>query len=685
MDVDEYRSDLLEQVKICASANLRLDPEEFVDMVVNELMSSDECSDFTPCYYSGETRRGKKIEIFGYDLDEFNTLSVFAAKYNGTADPEKLSRSDFVKIAERAVAFVNESLQGTVQLLIDESNPARDFADLIYSQRKYIEKFKVYVITDNHKSDRIKHIEIEDINEKETTIYLWDIDNLYDLVISKGGYDDHIISLSDFGVEGIPCLKASLGSLSRYDSYLCAVPGQLLCDLFKAYRGKLLESNVRSYLKTSKKNKEIKGTIINNPDMFFAYNNGITATAIGVTLEEFNGVPTITQFNSLQIVNGGQTTVSIFDVFSKDGADLSQVYVPMKLTIIPGDEQEDIVPIISRAANTQNTVSNADFFSNHPFHKKMHQISVKTRAPIAPGMPFASKWYYESARGQYAQQQLALSKLELDKFKMEYPKTQLITKTDLAKYRVSYEGLPNIVSKGREDAFKHFASQISSKYESEPDFVNEVYFKESVSIAIIYRQLEKLIPRQDWFEKGYRSQIINYTIAKIVFMLEQHNMALDLAQIWERQSLSPELSEQLLLVAKRIQQSFNEDKQEANIAQWCKKPACWEAVKRIDIDFTSGIQKCVISEKKSKWASKVATRVEKNTRNMNSQIEVVNLGYSYWKEVYEWALEHNAVDGREKDFLRLALKLEYNKYPSDKQCTVIIQIRDKLREYGMKK
>lgn len=685
MDVDEYRSDLLEQVKIGASANLRLDPEEFVDMVVNELMSSDECSDFTPCYYSGETRRGKKMEIFGYDLDEFNTLSVFAAKYNGTASPEKLSRSDFVKIAERAVAFVNESLQGTVQLLIDESNPARDFADLIYSQRKYIEKFKVYVITDNHKSDRIKHIEIEDINEKETTIYLWDIDNLYDLVISKGGYDDHIISLSDFGVEGIPCLKASLGSLSRYDSYLCAVPGQLLCDLFKAYRGKLLESNVRSYLKTSKKNKEIKGTIINNPDMFFAYNNGITATAIGVTLEEFNGVPTITQFNSLQIVNGGQTTVSIFDVFSKDGADLSQVYVPMKLTIIPGDEQEDIVPIISRAANTQNTVSNADFFSNHPFHKKMHQISVKTRAPIAPGMPFASKWYYESARGQYAQQQLALCKLELDKFKMEYPKTQLITKTDLAKYRVSYEGLPNIVSKGREDAFKHFASQISSKYESEPDFINEVYFKESVSIAIIYRQLEKLIPRQDWFEKGYRSQIINYTIAKIVFMLEQHNMALDLAQIWERQSLSPELSEQLLLVAKRVQQSFNEDKQEANIAQWCKKPACWEAVKRIDIDFTSGIQKCVISEKKSKWASKVATRAEKNTRNMNSQIEVVNLGYSYWKEVYEWALEHNAVDGREKDFLRLALKLEYNKYPSDKQCTVIIQIRDKLREYGMKK
>ena len=685
MDVEEYRKDLIEQIKIGASANLRLDPDEFVDVILNELISSDECNDFTPCYFSGETRRGKKMEIYGYDLDEFNTLSVFAAKYNGTDNPEKLSRSDVVKIAERAVAFVYESLQGTVQMLIDESNPARDFADLLYSQRDYIEKFKVFVLTDNYKSDRIKHLDIDNIDDKETTIYLWDIENLYNLIISKGGYDDHIITLSDFGIQGIPCLKASLGDAAHYDSYLCAIPGQLLCDLFKTYRGKLLESNVRSYLKTSKKNKLIKGTIINNPDMFFAYNNGLTATAIGVTIDEQNGSPTITQLNSFQIVNGGQTTVSIFEVHSKDGVDLSQVYVPMKLTIIPGDEQEDIVPIISRAANTQNPVSNADFFSNHPYHKKMHQISVRTRAPIAPGMPFASKWYYESARGQYAQQQLGLSKLELDKFKMEYPKSQLITKTDLAKYRVSYDGRPDIVSKGREDAFKEFAGKISSKYDSNPDFVNEAYFKDSVSIAILYRQLEKLIPRQIWFEKGYRSQIINYTIAKIALMLENHNMVLDLAQIWERQSLSPELSEQLLLIAQRVQQSFNEDKKEANIAQWCKKSACWDSIKRIDIDFIPNIQKCVVTEKKGRWAGKVATRAEKNTRNMNAQIEVVSQGYAYWKEVYEWAIEHNSVDGQEKDFLRLALKLENNKYPSDKQCTVIIQIRDKLREYGMKK
>ena len=268
---------------------------------------------------------------------------------------------------------------------------------------------------------------------------------------------------------------------------------------------------------------------------------------------------------------------------------------------------------------------------------------------------------------------------------MEYPKSQLITKTDLAKYRVSYDGRPDIVSKGREDAFKEFAGKISSKYDSNPDFVNEAYFKDSVSIAILYRQLEKLIPRQIWFEKGYRSQIINYTIAKIALMLENHNMVLDLAQIWERQSLSPELSEQLLLIAQRVQQSFNEDKKEANIAQWCKKSACWDSIKRIDIDFIPNIQKCVVTEKKGRWAGKVATRAEKNTRNMNAQIEVVSQGYAYWKEVYEWAIEHNSVDGQEKDFLRLALKLENNKYPSDKQCTVIIQIRDKLREYGMKK
>lgn len=685
MELMDFRSELLDEVKRNAAVNLSLDPEEFASVVMQELIESDECADFTPCYYEGESKRGKKIEIFGYDLDEdYNILSIVAVRYNGTSEPEKLNRTEILKIADRAAAFVVEAEKGAIQQSIDESCPARDLADLVYFDREKIEQYKIYVLTDNLKSDRIKHLETDNIDDKETTVYLWDIENLYNLRISNGGYDDHDIYLKDFGVEGIPCIKASLGDASKYDSYLCAIPGQLLCDFFAKYRGKLLESNVRSYLKSSKKNKLIRGTIVNSPDMFFAYNNGITATAIGLTTETIDGMLCITHFNSLQIVNGGQTTVSLFDVHTKDGADLSQVYVPMKLTVIPGAEQEDIVPNISKAANTQNTVSNADFFSNHPFHKKLHAISLKTRAPIAPGMPFASKWYYESARGQYAQQQLGMNKVDSDKFKMEYPKNQLITKTDLAKYRMDIYGMPHIVSKGQQDAFREFAKKISEQYEKSPDFVNERYFKESVAITIIYRSLEKIVSNAPWYEKGYRSQIINYSMAKLALMLDEHGQQIDYGAIWERQSISQELIDQFLVIGERVQISFNEDKKEANIAQWCKKPGCWEVVKNLKIPFTAGIQRAVISKGTERSYTRIARRQETEKRTMNDRIEVVNLGYEYWYKVYEWGMDHSCLEGLDKDFLQTAMKMEYGKLPSEKQSSCILKVRDKLRGYGMK-
>lgn len=685
MEVLDFRSELLDEVKRNASVNLSLDPEEFASIIMQELIESDECSDFTPCYFEGESKRGKKIEIFGYNLDEeYNVLSIVAVRYNGTPVPDKLSRSEILKIADRAATFVVEAEKGAIQKTIDESCPARDLADLVYFDHEKIEQYKIYVLTDNLKSDRIKNLETDNIDDKDTIIYLWDIENLYNLRISKGGYDDHDIYLKDFGVQGIPCIKASLGDSSKYDSYLCAIPGQLLSDFFSKYRGRLLESNVRSYLKSSKKNQRIRGTIVNSPDMFFAYNNGITATAVGLLTEVIDGTLCITYFNSLQIVNGGQTTVSLFDVHTKDGADLSQVYVPMKLTVIPASEQEDIVPNISRAANTQNTVSNADFFSNHPFHKRLHEISLKTRAPIAPGMPFASKWYYESARGQYAQQQLGMNKTELNKFKMEYPKNQLITKTDLAKYRMNIYGMPHIVSKGQQDAFKEFAKKISDRYEKSSDFINERYFKESVAITIIYRSLEKVISNASWYEKGYRSQIINYSMAKLVSMLDDYGQQINYEMIWDRQSISQELIDQFLLIGEYVQTSFNVDKKEANIAQWCKKSDCWVAIKALKIPFIDGIQKVVVSQGSERSYTRISKRQEAEKRTIDARIEVVNLGYEYWEKVYEWGVDHNSLEGLDKDFLLTAIRMRDGKLPSDKQSLRILEVREKLRSYGMK-
>ena len=134
--------------------------------------------------------------------------------------------------------------------------------------------------------------------------------------------------------------------------------------------------------------------------MFFAYNNGLSATAEDVELRHREGIVEISALKNLQIVNGGQTTASIHSAYRKK-LDLSDVFVQVKLSIVEPADVAEIVPLISEFANTQNRVSAADFFSNHPFHVRIEQISRRILAPSADGSFTQSKWFYERARGQY--------------------------------------------------------------------------------------------------------------------------------------------------------------------------------------------------------------------------------------------------------------------------------------------
>lgn len=99
--------------------------------------------------------------------------------------------------------------------------------------------------------------------------------------------------------------------------------------------------------------------------MFLAFNNGIAATADHILLDKTGRF--IKQISNLQIVNGGQTTASIYNTARKDKADISQIYVQVKLSVIKDSEQyANIVSRISQYANTQNKVNDADFTANNP-------------------------------------------------------------------------------------------------------------------------------------------------------------------------------------------------------------------------------------------------------------------------------------------------------------------------------
>ena len=181
---------------------------------------------------------------------------------------------------------------------------------------------------------------------------------------------------------------------------LVVMPGKLLAQIYGLYGARLLEQNVRTFLQArTKVNQGIIRTIEESPGMFFAFNNGLTATAAEVELSQAaNGGLGVSAMRDLQIVNGGQTTASILYAQDRDKAVLDEVFVQMKLSVVDSERISDVVPLVSRYANTQNRVSEADFFSSHPFHRELERISRMTPAPARAGSLVSTKWFYERKR-----------------------------------------------------------------------------------------------------------------------------------------------------------------------------------------------------------------------------------------------------------------------------------------------
>jgi hypothetical protein len=232
--------------------------------------------------------------------------------------------------------------------------------------------------------------------------------------------------------------------------------------------------------------------------MFFAYNNGITATAQNVETRVSDSGLQIVRLTDLQIVNGGQTTASLFHTQRKDKADISRIFVQMKLSVIDSTESEMVVPRISEYANTQNRVNAADFFSNHPFHVRMAEFSRRLWAPAQQGEQRETKWFYERARGQYLDAQSKLTAAEQKRFKAEYPKSQMFTKTDLAKFENVFDDHPRWVNLGSQKNFGRYAVRIGKEWEKSSEGFNELYFRRAIARGILFRSAENLVKDQPW-------------------------------------------------------------------------------------------------------------------------------------------------------------------------------------------
>ena len=549
MELVDYRKDYLENVKMLAAADMSGTAATFVKCILENLQDLNVISDFEECFDIGKFGR-KNYRVDAYSFDDYDcSMSIFIADFEGEDIISTLTLTEAKALFEKINTFLDGSLNGNFRHEMEISTPVYDFVERIVNLENAIRKFRFFIVTDKIMSEKISSFEQGEINGIPIEYNIWDMQRLYRVMSTGDGHEPVEINFLELTENGLPCLEASDASTDDVKCLLCVIPGEILADLYDTYGSTLLEGNVRSFLSAKGNvNKNIRKTILEadgeSKRMFFAYNNGISATATSVEINVGQGGSFITSINNLQIVNGGQTTASLSNTRFKDKADLSGIYVQMKLTVIPNHEQAQIlIPKISRGSNSQNKVSDADFFSNHEFNVRMQQISRRIYAPAVNGLQYETHWFYERSRGQYEQEQSKMTKAEKKKYQMQNPKEQKITKTDIAKYQNAWREYPYFVSLGAQKNFTKFANFIVEEWDKDDIQFNEQFYRNIVVIAIIFKCIDKIVPKQEWYEKGYKANIVVYTLSYLHYLINVQYPAheLNMRLIWDKQKVPDNL------------------------------------------------------------------------------------------------------------------------------------------------
>lgn len=575
--------------------------------------------------------RAYGLQMNAYAIsDDVENVDIFVSIYSDSNVPKSVSQSDIDAAIKRGIHLYHKA-NNDLYTSFEKDNDTYEFAITLWQNRHVIKKVRIIALTNGI----VKPIEFKNImiGEAEISFSVWDVDRLYRCVSSGKMRETIEIDFEEKFYTTIPCIENNTSD--KYSVYLAIVNGDLLAALYDEFRDRLLEKNVRSFLQVKGNvNKGIRDTLREEPDMFLAYNNGISVTAESVEIiRDENGKPSIKKIRDMQIVNGGQTTASIFNAKNdkRNPCDLSKVFVQMKISVIQTNEDMDvIVPRISTFANTQNKIQVADFSANDPFHRRIEELSRTIWAPAQNGSK-PRNWFYERARGQYADM---LSREKTAKRKKEYKETHpLFTKTDLAKYENTWDQMPYYVSEGAQKNFRRFTVRLSEKKGILPD---EQYYQNLIAKAILFQQTEKLVQEQKY--GGYRANIVTYTLSYLSYKTAQQ---INLAQIWKEQGLSNALKNAIVEVSNLVHKMIVNPPGNANIGEWCKKEKCWQMIRDIDYEISQALQDELVSvTKTTKNTVKSAYSIDELTEEEKALIiEVSMIPSETWFALSRWAKE----------------------------------------------
>lgn len=685
MDVHEFREQFLNEAAAWAASERDFKHSSFLDVAVRYLEEAEEVADFQAIYYRGVGANRKNLAIDGFAFDDADdSLRVFVAEPALTNETPTLTFTDAKSHFGRLDAFLEQSLSGLADS-IEISSPAHGLATEVAARWGTLTKVRAYLLTDALLSSKVRDWPEGTVRNVPVEYHIWDIGRFFRAFSSRTGRDDLVVDFSSHSGGGVPCLEAGTDT-HEYRAYLCVVPATLLADLYEEHGSRLLEGNVRSFLAIrGKVNKGIRNTLLHSPEMFFAYNNGIAATASSVVTSTAGD--RIVSAADLQIVNGGQTTASLASARKNDKADLSAVYVQMKLSVVSPERSGEMIPLISRFANSQNRVSEADFFSNHEFHRRLEEISRRLWVPAVGGAQHETHWFYERTRGQYLNETALLTPARKRNFEQLNPRSQVLTKTDLAKAENAWRQLPHIVSRGAQKNFLDFATYVTGRWETDSTQFHEEYWRTVVGRTIMFRATEKLVTTQDWYAGGYRANVVAYAIAGLSRLVDLRGAGLtaDFGHIWRSQALPAGMRGQLVSLAKTMHDVITQPHPTIqNVTEWSKRELCWtEARQRVDeLEMAPSFADELIDQSSTRSREREARMLQKVDSGIDAQTAVILLGEEYWRGVEAWVNENYSISPEDLRLVRLAGGIGAG-LPSDRQSRRLLDLKSRLELEGM--
>jgi len=676
LEINKYYTNLMQEISVDQSTDDEgaISEQVFTQYAVDLLTAAGETENVVVKYDEKGLGTPKQHKINAYAISEnYETVDLFITVFNSTKEIGKISNQEIDTASKRILNFFrkaiysieNEKSSYFKNEYVDEIEESSEIFQFAYTLAKSkdlkdnLVRVNVFILTNGlYKGDFPPNIVIAGYN---FYYKIFDVESLYNLTVKS-----HIPIEINFKSDGfnVPCILSPVIN-EEYQSYLAIISGEALASIYWKFGSRLLEQNVRSFLQFNGKiNKGIRNTIINEPEMFLAFNNGIAATADEIELEDSidgNG-KIISVVKDLQIVNGGQTTASIYHTKKKDKADLSNIFVQVKLSVIKNKEKfSEIVSQISEYANTQNKVSSSDLSSNHPFHIELEKLSRSIFTPITYNRPIQTRWFYERARGQYKNAILkdGFTPSRKRAFELKNPKQQLFTKEELAKYINAYQEIvegkkvligPHYVVRGNQ---KNYAQFINYNLEKK---LNNIYFEDTIAKAILYRSAEKVYGVKPNAIGDMRYITTPYAITLLNRLT---NNQIDLYKIWKEQKISVALKELLHEMMSAIEPFIKETAPGGLYGEWAKKEDCWIRVKNKVFGFVLASLKQDLIDKKSPLKRVIISDDKNEVLKRQEDLEkIIAIPTIIWKKIEDWGKESgNLTDNQQNIAWNLAIKV----------------------------